>query len=49
MTEEPKKKRRLATRLIHPDRYASTNFKALAMPTWRGSTVAFDSVADIVD
>jgi cystathionine beta-lyase len=49
MTEEPKKKRRLATRLIHPDRYASTDFKALAMPTWRGSTVAFDSVADIAD
>src|SRR5436190_5428075 len=49
MSEEPKKKRRLATRLIHPDRYASTNFNALAMPTWRGSTVAFKSVADIVD
>lgn len=49
MDEEPKKKRRLATRLIHPDRYASTDFKALTMPTWRGSTVAFDSVADIAD
>ena len=49
MAQEPKYKRRLATRLIHPDRYASTDFKALAMPTWRGSTVAFDSVADIAD
>lgn len=47
MTGEPKK-RRLATRLIHPDRYASTDFRALAMPTWRGSTVTFESVADIV-
>jgi cystathionine beta-lyase len=48
LPDEPKK-RRLATRLIHPDRYASKDFKALAMPTWRGSTVTFDSVGDIVD
>lgn len=48
MSEEPKK-RRLATRLIHPDRYASTDFKSLAVPTFRGSTVVFDSVADIRD
>ncbi len=48
MTEEPKK-RRLATRLIHPDRYASTDFKSFAVPTYRGSTVVFDSVADIRD
>ena len=48
MTEQSKN-RRLATRLIHPDRYASTDFKALAMPTWRGSTVTFDSVSDIVE
>ena len=48
MAEEPKK-RRLATRLIHPHRYASTDFEALAMPTWRGSTVVFDSVADARD
>ena len=48
MPDEPKK-RRLATRLIHPDRYASTDFSSLAMPTWRGSTVAFDSVADVGD
>ena len=46
---DERKRRRLATRLIHPDRYASTDFKALAMPTWRGSTVAFDSVSDIVE
>ena len=48
MPDEPKK-RRLATRLIHPDRYASTDFTSLAMPTWRGSTVVFDSVADVGD
>ena len=46
---DERKRRRLATRLIHPDRYASTNFKALAVPTWRGSTVSFDRVADIAD
>jgi len=43
------KKRRLATRLIHPDRYASTDFTSLAVPTYRGSTVVFDSVADVGD
>ena len=48
MSDEPKK-RRLATRLIHPDRYASTDFTSLAVPTWRGSTVVFDSVADVGD
>jgi cystathionine beta-lyase len=48
MTNEPKK-RRLATRLIHPDRNASTDFQSLAAPTWRGSTVLFDSVADARD
>jgi len=46
--DEPKK-RRLATRLIHPDRQASTNFQSLATPTWRGSTVLFASVADARD
>jgi len=45
VTDEPTK-RRLATRLIHPDRHASTDFESLAVPTWRGSTVVFDSVAD---
>ena len=48
MTDE-RKKRRLATRLIHPDRHASTEFESLAVPTWRGSTVVFDSVADARD
>ena len=48
MSDEPNK-RRLATRLIHLDRYASTDFTSLAMPTWRGSTVVFDSVADVGD
>ena len=48
MPNEPKK-RRLATRLIHPGRYASTDFTSLAVPTWRGSTVVFDSVADVGD
>ncbi|MDP9423575.1 MAG: cystathionine beta-lyase [Pseudomonadota bacterium] len=48
MSEDPKR-RRLATRLIHPDRYASTRFDALAVPTWRGSTIAFDSLDDFHD
>jgi cystathionine beta-lyase len=43
------KKRRLATRLIHPDRQASIDFQSLATPTWRGSTVLFPSVADARD
>jgi cystathionine beta-lyase len=47
--DEESKKRRLATRLIHPDRHASSDFKSLAVPTYRGSTVVFDSVADIRD
>ena len=45
MEGEPKQ-RRSATRLIHPDRPASTDFESLAVPTFRGSTVVFDSVAD---
>ena len=48
MAEKPKK-RRLATRLIHPDRHAPTDFTSLAVPTWRGSTVLFDSVANVRD
>ena len=48
MSDE-RKKRRLATRLIHPDRYAPTDFNALAMPTWRGSTVVFDKVENVSD
>lgn len=46
---DERKKRRLATRLIHPDRYASTDFTSLAVPTYRGSTVVFKSVADVGD
>jgi cystathionine beta-lyase len=48
LADEPKS-RRLATRLIHPDRYASTDFTSLAVPTYRGSTVVFDSLADVGD
>ena len=48
MGDKPASPRR-ATRLIHPDRYASTDFKALAVPTFRGSTVVFDSLADVSD
>ena len=48
MAETPKS-RRLATRLIHPDSYASTEFESLALPTWRGSTIVFDSLADVGD
>jgi cystathionine beta-lyase len=48
LAKEPNK-RRLATRLIHPDRHASTEFHSLATPTWRGSTVLFDSVAEVRD
>ena len=48
MADKPKS-RRLATRLIHPERYASTDFTSLAVPTYRGSTIVFDSVADISD
>jgi len=43
---DDKPRRRPATRLIHPDRHASTDFDSLAVPTWRGSTVLFDNVAD---
>jgi cystathionine beta-lyase len=43
---DDKPKLRPATRLIHPDRHASTDFESLAVPTFRGSTVLFDNVAD---
>lgn len=48
MPEEPKP-RRLATRLIHPDQHASTDFECLAVPTYRGSTVVFERMADVED
>jgi cystathionine beta-lyase len=41
--------RRLATRLIHPDENAPTDFAALAVPTYRGSTVLFERMADVSD
>lgn len=46
---ENEKSRRLATRLIHPDRHAPTDFVSLAVPTWRGSTVVFDKMAEVED
>ena len=48
MAEKPKK-RRLATRLIQPAGKVSTEFTSLATATWRGSTVLFNSVADVAD
>ena len=48
MSRKPKS-RRLATRLIHPDSYASTEFESLALPTWRGSTILFNSLAEVGD
>ena len=48
MAEEPKP-RRFATRMIHPDRHASTDFNSLAVPTYRGSTVVFQHMADAED
>ena len=44
---EELKPRRFATRLIHPCRHASTDFNSLAVPTYRGSTVVFERVADL--
>jgi cystathionine beta-lyase len=41
--------RRRATRLIHPEARASTDFRSLAVPTSRGSTVIFDSMAEAED
>ena len=43
------KKDRPATRSIHPLQRASRNFESLATPTYRGSTVLFDCLADVVD
>lgn len=41
------KERRRATRLIHPPGYASVDFSSLAVPTYRGSTTVFRSMADV--
>ena len=37
------------SKLIHPSAHASVNFKSLAMPTYRGSTVLFARQADVCD
>ena len=37
------------TRLIHPGAHAPTNFRSLATPVFRGSTVVFDRLADARD
>lgn len=42
-------KDRPATRAIHPLRRASRDFDSLVTPTYRGSTVLFNSLADVVD
>lgn len=42
-------KDRPATRAIHPLRRASRDFDSLVTPTYRGSTVLFDSLAEVVD
>ena len=41
--------RRPATRAIHPPRRASREFDSLATPIYRGSTVLFDTLAEVVD
>lgn len=46
MTGRDKEKRR-ATRLIHPPDYASVDFTSLAVPTYRGSTTVFPSMAAV--
>jgi cystathionine beta-lyase len=37
------------SKLIHPGAHAPGGFRSLAMPTYRGSTVLFDSQADLSD
>jgi cystathionine beta-lyase len=37
------------SKLIHPGAHAPGGFRSLAMPTYRGSTVVFDSQADLSD
>jgi cysteine-S-conjugate beta-lyase len=37
------------SKLIHPGAHAPSGFRSLAMPTYRGSTVVFDSQADLSD
>lgn len=37
------------TKLIQPEKRASREFQSLSMPVYRGSTVVFDSLADVSD
>src|SRR6185437_15454567 len=37
------------SKLIHPRAHARTDFRSLATPTYRGSTVLFDAQADVLD
>ena len=48
-SDDPDPPRRPATRAIHPPSRASREFESLATPIYRGSTVLFDSLADVVD
>ena len=48
-SDDPDPPRRPATRAIHPLSRASRDFQSLATPIYRGSTVLFDSLADVVD
>ena len=48
-SDDPDPPRRPATRAIHPLSRASRDFESLATPIYRGSTILFDSLADVVD
>lgn len=48
-SDDPDPPRRPATRAIHPLSRASREFQSLATPIYRGSTVLFDTLADVVD
>ena len=48
-SDDPDPPRRPATRAIHPLSRASRDFQSLATPIYRGSTILFDSLADVVD
>ena len=37
------------SKLIHPGAHAPANFRSLATPTYRGSTVVFERQADVSD
>ncbi|MEO5578630.1 MAG: cystathionine beta-lyase [Sphingomicrobium sp.] len=48
-SDDPDPPRRPATRAIHPLSRASHDFQSLATPIYRGSTVLFETLADVVD